>query len=153
MNEMVGFSNFQSLTAADVMTPSPRTCSIYSAVLEAVMIFRDADCGAVPILDEGKPAGILTDRDVALALGDIPDVVDQPVSAIMKTEIVTVRPEDSVLDVCKILRANTVRRVLVVDAADTLVGIIGWVDIAAVISERMMGRVVMDVILSSSDSD
>jgi len=149
VSEKNGISNFQSLTAADVMTPSPRTCSIYSAVLEAVMIFRDADCGAVPILDEGKPVAILTDRDVALALCDTPDLVNQPVSAIMKPEIVAVRREDSVLHVCEILRAKTVRRVLVVDLADSLVGIIGWADIAAVISKRMMGRVVMDVIRSS----
>jgi len=56
------------LTAADLMTASPRTCSKFSTVLEAVMIFRDADCGAVPILEDGKPVGVLTDRDVALAL-------------------------------------------------------------------------------------
>ena len=34
------------------------------------MIFRDADCGAVPVIDEGKVVGVLTDRDVALALVD-----------------------------------------------------------------------------------
>jgi CBS domain-containing protein len=118
-------------------------------VLEAVMIFRDADCGAVPILDECKPVAILTDRDIALALGKIPDLVNQPVKAVMKADIVAVRPEDSLIDVCEILRANTVRRVLVIDANDTLIGIIGWADIAGVISERMMGRVVKDVILSS----
>ena len=27
------------------------------------MIFRDADCGAVPVLEDGKPVGVLTDRD------------------------------------------------------------------------------------------
>ncbi len=149
MNDRDAFSEFQALTAADVMTSSPRTCSIYSAVLEAVMIFRDADCGAVPILDEGKPIAVLTDRDVALALCNTPDLVDQPVSTIMKTEIVAVKPEDSLIDVCKILREKTVRRVLVVDANQALVGIIGWADIAAVLSERMMGRVVRDVILTS----
>ena len=58
------------LTAADVMTPSPRTCSNFSTVLEAVLIFRDADCGLVPVLEDGKPIGVLTDRDVALALID-----------------------------------------------------------------------------------
>src|SRR3954468_11879272 len=58
------------LTAADIMTPSPRTCSNFSTVLEAVMIFRDADCGLVPVLENGKPIGVLTDRDVALALID-----------------------------------------------------------------------------------
>ena len=60
-----------SLTAADVMTASPRTCSPFSTVLEAVMIFRDADCGAVPIVEDGKPVGVLTDRDVALGAGRV----------------------------------------------------------------------------------
>lgn len=149
MNDKDALSDFQSLTAADVMTSSPRTCSVYSAVLEAVMIFRDADCGAVPILDEGKPVAVLTDRDVALALGDMPDLVDHPVSTIMKAEIVAVKPNDSLLDVCKLLREKTVRRVLVIDADLALVGIIGWADIAAVVSERMMGRLVRDVVLTS----
>ena len=63
-------SDRSKTTAADVMTPDPRTCSVFSTVLEAVMVFRDADCGAVPVIDEGKPVGMLTDRDVALALAD-----------------------------------------------------------------------------------
>jgi predicted transcriptional regulator len=149
MAENDAFNGLQSLTAADVMTSSPRTCSTFSTVLEAVMIFRDADCGAVPILDQGKPIAILTDRDVALALCNTRDLIDQPVSTLMKTGIVTVQPDDSLLEVCNILEANTVRRVLVVNAEDTLIGIIGWSDIAAVISERMMGRVVKDIVLSS----
>jgi predicted transcriptional regulator len=149
MNENSPVREFQTLTAADVMTPSPRTCSIYSSVLEAVMIFRDADCGAVPVLDECKPVGILTDRDVALALCNTPDLVDLPVSAVMKTDIVAVGSEDSLLEVYKSLREKTVRRLLVVDDNDTLVGIIGWADIAAAISDRMMGQVVKDVMLSS----
>jgi CBS domain-containing protein len=148
MIEQDGLKDFQSMTAADVMTASPRTCSPYSTVLEAVMIFRDADCGAVPILDEGKPIAVLTDRDVALALGDVPDLVNQPISTIMKQDVVSVAPGDSVLRACKVLQSQAVRRVLVVDSSGSLLGIIGWADIARVISERMMGRVVMDVVLS-----
>ena len=34
------------LTAADVMTAAPRTCSKFSTVMEAVLIFQDADCGS-----------------------------------------------------------------------------------------------------------
>ena len=41
-------------TAAGVMTASPRTCSPFSTIVEAALIFRDADCGAVPVLNEGK---------------------------------------------------------------------------------------------------
>jgi CBS domain-containing protein len=139
----------ESMTAAEVMTPAPRTCSTYSTVLEAVMIFRDNDCGAVPILDEGKPVAILTDRDVALALSEFPDLVNQPVGAIMTKGIVAVAPEDRLEEVCAILRKECVRRVLVVDSAGAVKGIIGWTDIAPALSDRMMGLVVKDVVEAS----
>jgi CBS domain-containing protein len=58
------------LKVSDVMSADPRTCSPYSTVIEAVLIFRDADCGVIPVTEDGKPVGVLTDRDVALALAD-----------------------------------------------------------------------------------
>jgi CBS domain-containing protein len=139
----------ETMTAADVMTAAPLTCSTFSTVLEAVMIFRDADCGAVPILEEGRPVGILTDRDVALSLAEYPDVVGHPVGEIMKSGVVTVSPEDSLGHVCEVLRTQSVRRVLVVDAGGRLVGIIGWADIAPVLSDRLMGRLVSQVVVPS----
>src|SRR5438270_13257849 len=81
------------LTAADVMTPDPRSCSPFSTVLEAVLIFRDADCGAVPVVEDGKPVGILTDRDVALALAEYPDLVGRSVADIMSRGVISVSPE------------------------------------------------------------
>ena len=137
------------MTAADVMTVAPHTCSSFSTVLEAVMIFREKDCGAVPIIADGKPVAILTDRDVALALSEFPDVVNRPVSEIMSPGIVAVAPDDSLEQVCGVLRDQAVRRVLVVDSAGQLLGIIGWADMAPILSERMMGRLVQDVITPS----
>jgi CBS domain-containing protein len=149
MSDHDEFKALESVTAADVMTPAPRTCSVYSTVLEAVMIFHDTDCGAVPILSEGKPVAILTDRDVALSMAEFPDLVSRPVSDIMTAGTVAVAPQDSLGAVCEALRAQSVRRVLVVDPASQVIGIIGWADIAPVLSDRMMGRVVKDVIISS----
>src|ERR1700753_4119212 len=84
-------------TAADVMTPGPRTCSTFSTVLEAVMIFRDADCGAVPVLEDGKPVGLLTDRDVALALPEHgADLSVLTVTDLMTQGVVAVAPEDGI---------------------------------------------------------
>jgi CBS domain-containing protein len=130
------------ITAAEVMTPSPRTCSAFSTVLEAVMIFRETDCGAVPILDEGKVVAILTDRDVALAISEYPDLVKRPVTDIMTDGVVTVGPNDNLITVCEVLQTQTVRRVVVVDATSQVLGIIGWADIAPVLSDRAMGKVV-----------
>jgi CBS domain-containing protein len=149
MNEHEDGMKLGSITAADVMTASPRTCSTYSTVLEAVMIFRDTDCGAVPILAEGKPVAVLTDRDVALAIGEFPDLVNRPVTDIMVPGVVTVSPDDSLGHVCEVLRSQGVRRVLVVDPIMQVLGIIGWADIAPVLSDRTMGQVVKNVVIPS----
>lgn len=149
MGEEVERKSLESLTAADVMTAAPLTCSTFSTVLEAVMIFRDADCGAVPILDEGKPVAILTDRDVALALPEFPNLVERPVREIMSPGIVAVAPGDTLAHVCDVLRKEVIRRVLVVDHDGRLLGIIGWADIAPVLSDRMMGRLVTEVVVPS----
>lgn len=135
-----------TLRAAEIMTRAPRTCSTYSSVLEAVMIFRDNDCGAVPVLDESRPVAVLTDRDVALALAVYPDVAHRQVTEIMVPGVVTVQADDSLERVCGALRSEGVRRVLVLDRDAQVVGIIGWADIAPVLSDSMMGRVVKDVV-------
>ena len=112
MNDKTDWKALESMTAADVMTAAPRTCSTFSTVLEAVMIFRDNDCGAVPILEDGKPVAILTDRDVALAISQFPDLSSQPVSSIMTPGIVSVAAEDRLERVCEVLRVQGVRRSL-----------------------------------------
>jgi CBS domain-containing protein len=134
-------------TASDLMTPAPRTCSVFSTVLEAVLIFRDADCGAVPVTEDGEPVGILTDRDVVLAMidkgGDLPDL---PVSDIMTRGVVSIRPDTSIDEIESTFAAKTIRRLLVTDASGQLVGIVAWSDVAPYISAQKLGRVVSDVV-------
>jgi CBS domain-containing protein len=134
------------LTASDIMTPSPRTCSPFSSVLEAVMIFRDADCGAVPVLKDGKPIGVLTDRDVALALASYPDLVSRPVEDIMTDEVITIDSNASIDTVREKFGEKSVRRLLVVGPRSELVGIIAWSDIAPFSSEREVGEVVTETV-------
>jgi CBS domain-containing protein len=110
------------------------------------MIFRDADCGAVPVLEDGVPAGVLTDRDVALALADHPDLVSRPVSEIMTRGVVSVSPDASLETVKEKLADEAVRRVLVTDSAARLLGIIGWADIAEHLPEQAVGQLVTETV-------
>ena len=119
-----------SLTATDVMTGNPRTCSPYSSVLEAVLIFRDAQCGAVPVVNAGEPVGILTDRDVALALPEYPDLVHRSVSDIMTKGVITVGPETPVDEIRAKFAEHGVGRLLVLDSDGVLIGIVSCGDCA-----------------------
>lgn len=140
-------SNARFPTAVEVMTPSPRTCSTFSSVLEAVMIFRDADCGAVPVVDDGKPVGVLTDRDVALALTEYGDgLAARPVSDLMSKGVIAVAPEDGIETIAAKFADKAVRRLLVMDAQGQLVGIIAWSDLAPYLPDQRMGRMVEQVV-------
>lgn len=133
-------------TAADIMTPAPRTCSPFSSVVEAVLIMRDADCGAVPIVDAGAPVGILTDRDIALALAEFPDLATRAVSDIMTKGVISVAPETPLDQVAQRFGDAGVRRLLVIDASNQLVGIIAWADLAPKAPDQAVGRVVSEVV-------
>jgi CBS domain-containing protein len=137
----------RTLTVADAMTVAPRTCSPVSTVLEAVMIFRDADCGAIPITDTGKPIGILTDRDVALAIpAHEADLGRTPVGELMSKDVVTIDLDETLDVAMEKLGDNGVRRLMVVDGNDVLQGILSWTDLVPYLSECDLGRVVSRIV-------
>jgi hypothetical protein len=59
------------LKVSDVMTKSPRTYSAASTALEAALLFRDVEGHVLPVTDEKRPIGVVTERDVALALATL----------------------------------------------------------------------------------
>jgi CBS domain-containing protein len=135
------------LKVADAMTVAPRTCSTASTALEAAMIFRDADCGMVPITDAGKPVGVLTDRDVALALPDHEtDLGRTPVGELMTGEVVTIDLDETLEVAMERLGQHGVRRLLVVDGNEVLQGVLSWTDLVPHLSERALGRVVSRIV-------
>jgi len=146
MNDPQAAARDDSRTAADMMNPAPRTCSRFSKVIEAVLIFKDEDCGIVPVVEEAKPIGVVTDRDVALALADHEDLVNRPIEEIMSTGLITVAPTATLAEVLDTFSREAVRRLLVVDSEGLLRGVISWKDVAAEAPARAVGRAVTDVV-------
>ena len=114
---------------AALMTTTPRTCSPFSTITEAALIFRDEECGVVPVLDAGKPVGVLTDRDVALAVIDKPSLGDLPVGDVMTREVVTIHADETIAAARVKFSEAEVRRLIVVDAVGQLVGILSRADL------------------------
>ena len=133
-------------TAADVMNDEFRTCGRFSTVMEAVLIFREADCGMVPVTEEGKPVGVVTDRDVALALAHDGTITTQPISEIMSDDIASVAPYASLSQVVQEFRREGVRRLLVVNDAGVLVGVISWADVVENLPNIVTGQMVNDIV-------
>ena len=112
----------------DVMTSNPRTVTPQDSIQNAARIMRDEDTGAVPVVDNGKPVGILTDRDIVVrAVAD--GQLDRQVREIISKEVISVRPDMSTKEAAQLMSEHQVRRLPVVEN-DRLVGIVSIGDIA-----------------------
>jgi CBS domain-containing protein len=131
----------ENLPASEVMIPVPRTCSPFSTVTEAVLILKDEGFGMVPVVDLGKPVGIVTDRDVAMAVAGQPELGQQPVSSVMNRDILTAPPDTPVDQVLKMMGDAGAPTLLVVDAEGLLLGAISWTDLAARLPSGLMTSV------------
>lgn len=114
----------------EIMTKNVRTATRGMSLREVAAIMRDGDMGAVPVVDEGKLIGIVTDRDIVvrcIANGREPDTA---INDAMTTELFTVAPDDFVFEAIRLMGDKQVRRVPVVDENGKLAGIIAMADIA-----------------------
>ncbi|MBX6313402.1 MAG: CBS domain-containing protein, partial [Isosphaeraceae bacterium] len=110
--------------------------------LEAVLVMRDANCGVLPVTEDGRPVGVVTDRDIALALADhTADLAITPVGQLMATDLVTIETDATLEQAIGRMGEQGLRRLLVVDAQGQLRGILSLIDLAGQISERAAGRV------------
>src|SRR5919205_345425 len=99
----------------EIMTADPRTVASGATVAEAAREMRDGDVGSVVIVEDGKVAGIVTDRDIAVrvvAQGLDPDATRVSEAATMRPSTLTV--DQTVDDAIRLVRDKDVRRILVV---------------------------------------
>ena len=122
----------------DVMTQNPRSVSLNDSIQNAARIMRDQDTGVVPVVENGRPVGLVTDRDIVVRA--IADGVqsDRPVRDIISGTVVTATPEMSTREALALMSEHQVRRLPVVEA-ERLVGIVSIGDLA--VKEGRDGRV------------
>jgi CBS domain-containing protein len=116
----------------DIMTQPPRTCRRETSLAVASRQMRALGCGTLAVLDSnGRLAGIVTDRDLAMAVGDTTrDPSRVAVDKAMTHRVHTCRPEDDLHAALARMTQARVRRLPVVDSDGDLKGIISIDDIA-----------------------
>jgi CBS domain-containing protein len=115
----------------EIMTKEPATCTPDTTLAEAANLMWESDCGVLPVVDDGELAGIVTDRDMFIALGTRNTrAALLRVGAVATTKVVTCGPDDEVEAALSTMKEARVRRLPIVDANRKLVGIISLNDIA-----------------------
>lgn len=122
----------------DVMTPNPRSVSPNDTIQNAACIMRDEDTGAVPVVENGRAVGIVTDRDIVVRGIAEGGQLNRPVRDVLTGRLVSATPDMSTREAAGLMSEHQVRRLPVVED-DRLVGIVSIGDLA--VKEGKDGRV------------
>ena len=126
----VGSAAISRMRCREIMTRELRMATRETSLREAAAMMRDGDVGAVPVVEDGRLVGIVTDRDIVVrCLADGHDFSTSIVEA-MTTEIFFVRPDDFVFEAVRLMGDKQVRRIPVISEDGKLAGIISMADVA-----------------------
>jgi CBS domain-containing protein len=108
-----------------VVTVRPET-----PIVEAIRLLREHNLGSVVVSTDGKRVdGILTERDVVRRLADDADFLDSPASAIMTSEVLTCRANDSIQSLMTTMTERRIRHLPVLNDDNALIGIVSIGDV------------------------
>jgi CBS domain-containing protein len=126
----------------DIMTSEPATCTPATNLAAAGALMLDADCGILPVVDEqGKLVGIVTDRDMYIALATRNKVASQiTVGEVARKQVFTCGPDDDVHTALVTMKQHHIRRLPVEGFGGTVAGIISMNDILLAAGPRKAVR-------------
>ena len=96
---------------------------------------QEHNVGMVVVVEDERPVGIVTDRDLALALGAQGVSLQAPVQKVMTHHVLAIPEDTSIFTATQFMREREVRRLPIVDREDRLVGIVTLDDLL-----RFLGR-------------
>ena len=115
----------------EIMTGTPYTCRRETNLGEATELMWIGNCGFLPVIGEDeKICGVLTDRDICIALGTRNKVAGEvTVGEVASTRVYWCSPEEEIHVALLRMRDGHVRRLPVIDADGKPVGVLSMDDV------------------------
>jgi CBS domain-containing protein len=129
----------------DAMTADVRLTDPGRPIREAAQMMADQDIGALPVGENDRLVGMVTDRDItvrAVAKGLGPDT---PIREVMSQEVMYCFDDEELEDACHNMADVKVRRLPVLNRDKRLVGIIAVSDLARRESAQHLGKAVAEI--------
>jgi CBS domain-containing protein len=126
----------------DAMTDDPRSISAAESVVEAARLMRDEHIGSLPVTEDERLVGMITDRDITtrvVAEGAVPETM--AVGDVYSRDLISVEPNNDLEEALQLMARHQVRRLPVVENG-RLVGMVAQADIALKENEKTTGQLV-----------
>jgi len=133
------------MKVSDLMTSDPATVGPDDPCSRAAALMKEEDCGAIPVVRDGKLVGIVTDRDITIrAVAEGRDPKTLAVSNIMSADPITIAPDTDADEATRMMAEFQVRRLPVVENG-RLLGIIVTAQLARRESSEEMGETIKEI--------
>jgi CBS domain-containing protein len=114
-----------------------QTATLHDSLESVASTMAQHNVGAVVVVESHAPVGIVTDRDIALALASREATPQTPVVRVMTTPIETIALGDGVFQATQIMSERNIRRLAVVDDEGELAGIVTLDDLLSLLSREL----------------
>jgi len=123
----------KTITIGDVMTKSVISVDAALTINETAKMMEDAKVGAVIVMENNVPVGIVTDRDFSVKVAAHAYQITEPVKQIMSSPLFSINSDESVRIAADLMHERKIRKLPVIDDGN-VVGIITATDLVNLLS-------------------
>lgn len=141
------------MKVSDAMTSQVSVARPSDTVRQVAETMAKVDSGVVPVVDDGKVVGLVTDRDIVLRVVAEGRSFDSAVSDVMSDgEVLSVKEDDVLADATAKMANNQVRRLVVLNDAGNLTGILSLGDVAKDYGAKQVGKTLEEISQEPGDA-
>jgi CBS domain-containing protein len=135
------------MQVAEIMTRDPEVVTSDFILKDAALKMRELDVGMLPIRNEDRLVGMLTDRDITVrATAEGRDPSNTKVSEVMTPEVVYCFEDQDVSEAAKLMQEKQIRRLPILNRQKKLVGIVSLGDVAVhTAEEKIVSKTIKEV--------
>jgi CBS domain-containing protein len=135
------------------MTQGVECVAPTTTLQEAAAKMKSLNVGPLPVCEGDRATGIVTDRDIVVrGVAEGRDVRTTPVQDVMTRGVVTVKEDDDVKDAARLMKEHQIRRVVVADRDQRVVGIVSLGDIAVDTHDDKMSGDVLEKVSEGAET-
>ena len=141
------------MKVSDAMTSQVSVARPTDSIRKVAETMAKVDSGVVPIVENGKVLGLVTDRDIVLRVVAEGRSFDSPVSEAMSDgEVLSVKEDDILADATAKMANNQVRRLVVLNDTGRLTGILSLGDVAKDYGAKQVGKTLEEISQEPGDA-
>jgi CBS domain-containing protein len=133
------------MKVSEIMSRPVRIASPSQSICHAAQMMAEEDIGVLPVGENDRLVGMITDRDIALRAVAQHKSPDTSIREVMSSEVLYCMEDDDIEDVARNMGEQQIRRLPVLDAGKRLVGIVALSDLAQAAEPGEVGQAIAEI--------